>query len=65
MDQFIEENELSYTNKKPVNIFINFDCVLKSLTSKDINDFSASNDSKKLALRVSPKNLSEKIIENT
>lgn len=52
MDKFIEENELSYTNKKPVNIFINFDCVLKSLTSKDINDFSASNDSKKLALRV-------------
>lgn len=52
MDQFIEENELQFNNRRPVNIFINFDSILKSLANKDINDFSASNDSKKLALRV-------------
>lgn len=52
MDQFIEENELKFNNKRPVNIFINFDCIMKSLANKEINDFSTSNDSKKLALRV-------------
>jgi hypothetical protein len=40
MDQFIEENELKFNNKRPVNIFINFDCIMKSLANKEINDFS-------------------------
>ena len=52
MDEFIEENELKFNNKRPVNIFINFDTILKSLANKDINEFSASCDTKKVALKV-------------